>query len=403
MTRRLILTVLLLACASALLSAAPVTPVVVDSLTGAPLPKASVYDRTGDFIGVSSDNGRLPRASAAAWPLTVRYMGYRPAVALSPDTDTLRMAEAGFDLPEIVVESKKRDVLRLRGYVREYSSMTTYTDTVLLFREKAVDFMVPVGKERKFKGWLNPRVLASRSYYHFSDCQGLDSVSAHFGGYFSWSDWIGIRDTASLPPSLSGEGAAVDSVFGRHGLSAAWRRSGENVWLSVDVLADSLNRAWTPSLAGFFDNGLDLRRLNMRWAFTEVSGDSVYASNVARVAFDIESKGRGRNLQRFFRTDGPVYVDTHAEIYITGREYMSAAEARRCEKDPLGEEAVQIVAPPDAPELQPAVKMIVERVESIDYDALRLGERPDKRYAGIRNYGKVEKGGFLKYLKSVFL
>lgn len=141
----------------------------------------------------------------------------------------------------------------------------------------------------------------------------------------------------------------------------------------------------------------------MRWAFTEVSGDSVYASNVARVAFDIESKGRGRNLQRFFRTDGPVYVDTHAEIYITGREYMSAAEARRCEKDPLGEEAVQIVVPPDAPELQPAVKMIVERVESIDYDALRLGERPDKRYAGIRNYGKVEKGGFLKYLKSVFL
>lgn len=379
------------------------TPVVADSLTRAPLPKASVFDRNGDFVGVSADNGAIPSVSSLAYPLSVRYMGYNRGVIPSSGTDTIFMAEDGYELPELVVESKKSDVLRLKAYVREYSSITTYTDTVLLFREKTVDFMVPVRRGVRFKGWLNPRVLASRSYYHFSDAQGLDSVSAHFGGYFSWSDWVGVTEVAEVPASISGRSVATDTIFGRYGLSSTWRRSGENLYVDVDVLADTLNRSWTPSLAPFFNNGLDLRRLNMRWVFTDVNSDKVYASNLARLSFDIESKGRGRNLQRFFRTADPVYVDTHAEIYVVERVYMSEADARRCEKDPFAGEEVLIAAPDDAPELQPAVKMIVERVENIDYDALRLGEKPDKRYAGIKNYGKIEKGGFLKYLKSLIL
>ncbi len=387
---------------STTLSAEAGSSVVVDSLTRIPLPKASIYDRNGNFIGVSNDIGQLPKVERQAYPLTISYMGYSPAVASFPDVDTLFLRETGFELPEIVVEAKKSEVLRLVAYVREYSSISTYTDTVLLFREKMVDFMVALGKNKRLKSRLRPRVLASRSYYHFSDCRGLDSVSNHFGGYFSWSDWIGIRDYAPLPPAIADVEAAVDTTFGKYGPSAAWRRNGKNIWLDLDVLADTLNRAWTPELASFLESGLDLRRLNMRWTFTDVDADYVYASNVARVAFDIESKGRGSNLTRFFRTSEPIYVDTHAEIYITDREYISSAQARRCEKNPLDDGAITIMAPSDAPELQPAVKMIVERVENIDYAALRLNRQLDKRYAGIKDYGKIEKGGFLKYLKSIF-
>lgn len=48
------------------------------------------------------------------------------------------------ELPEVLVESPKRNMLHVMAYVREYSNLTTYSDTVILFREKMVDFMLPV-------------------------------------------------------------------------------------------------------------------------------------------------------------------------------------------------------------------------------------------------------------------
>lgn len=80
------------------------------------------------------------------------------------------------ELPEVLVLSKNHKVLHMLAYVREYSTLTTYTDTVFLFREKMVDYMLPVFGA-KFEGWTKPRVLTSRSYYQFKDSRGLDSVS----------------------------------------------------------------------------------------------------------------------------------------------------------------------------------------------------------------------------------
>ena len=88
-------------------------------------------------------------------------------------------------LPEVLVLSKNNRVLHMLAYVREYSTLTTYTDTVFLFREKMVDYMLPASGS-KFKGWSKPRVITSRSYYQFKDNNGLDSVSDvsnhHFHG-----------------------------------------------------------------------------------------------------------------------------------------------------------------------------------------------------------------------------
>ena len=48
--------------------------VVVDSLTGLPLPNASVFNRKGVAIGVCKSNGRLPRISWSDYPITIRYI-----------------------------------------------------------------------------------------------------------------------------------------------------------------------------------------------------------------------------------------------------------------------------------------------------------------------------------------
>ena len=69
------------------------------------------------------------------------------------------------ELPEVLVESRHRNMLHVLAYVREYSTLTTYRDTVFLFREKMVDFMLPANKKTGYRGWRIPRVIRSESYY----------------------------------------------------------------------------------------------------------------------------------------------------------------------------------------------------------------------------------------------
>lgn len=180
------------------------TAVVVDSITKVTLPRTTVYDRFGNPIAYCDKKGRLPFIPENYYPLTIRYMGFEPKQVPNAFVDTIFMAEEFLELPEYVVETNSRKILHMLGYVREYSTLTTYTDTVFLFREKMVDFMVNTDSKGKFKGWMRPRVLSSQSFYHFTDALGLDSVSDVSNHHFSWSDWIGIAPTMGLPAAVKG-------------------------------------------------------------------------------------------------------------------------------------------------------------------------------------------------------
>lgn len=65
-------------------------------------------------------------------------------------SDTVFLRESKAQLSEIVVESRRHKVLHMLAYVREYSTMTSYTDTVFLFREKMVDYMLTPDGSVKF-------------------------------------------------------------------------------------------------------------------------------------------------------------------------------------------------------------------------------------------------------------
>lgn len=224
------------------------TATAVDAATGEPLPAASVFDRRGNVVGICSDNGLLPYAPDNAYPLTVRYIGYAPATVASPAVERVRLHEISYDLPEITIAPGKRHVLHLTAYVREYSTLTTYTDTIFLFREKTLDFMIPSRNAGKYRGWTQPRLLASRSCYRFSSAGGTDSVSNRFGQHFSWSDWIGIPAAVDLPPRLHTDTAAADTIRGRYSPWSIWRRNADDVSIDINVLADTAARRWVPAL-----------------------------------------------------------------------------------------------------------------------------------------------------------
>lgn len=376
--------------------------VVVDSLTRMPLPGASVFDHNGNAAGICGSNGRLPYISPDSYPLTIRILGYKEKrVAGRSESDTIFMQEHLMELPEVVVESRDHKVLHILAYVREYSTLTTYSDTVFLFREKMVDYMLPQNKKGRFKGWSTPRILKSKSYYRFSNYMGLDSVSDAYHHHFSWADWIGIPSSPALPPGVRSDGCGSDTLHGKYSPAEVWTRREDRVAVDVDILADTTSRKWVPNLSVFFRDYLDFERFRLRLNYDNLAEDSLSARDLARYSFNIESNGRGHDLFTYKRADEPFFVTTYAEVYVLDKEFITVKEARKWDLRQVNMDAVEIYEPADAPALQPSVLALVERVNSLDRNGVRLGQTPDHRLAGRhvapQNFGKR----MLQLLKTV--
>lgn len=370
--------------------------IVEDEVTGLPLSKASIFDKKGRIIGICSDNGVLPYLNAADYPISISYLGYESATILKPGVEKIRLKPLSIELPELYVDSKNSQVLYMSGYVREYSTMVTNEDTVFLFREKNVDFMVPTKKVKKFNGWSLPRILFSKSYYHFTNNDGLDSVSDYYPNHFSWSDWIGIIPSTQLPQKLKYKELASDTIYAKYGISSIWQKNDESVSLNLDVLAAEDNRKWVPGMNHFLNNGVDFTLFNLRYEFTDVMGDEIFPDNIARISYNIQANGNNRFINRLGNKVKPVYMDTYAEIYITDREYISISEAKKIEKKLA--ENFELEKMENVPALTASIQDLVARVNDTDNEMVRLHREADKRLAGRELKGEKYKYGVFPFI-----
>ena len=270
------------------------------------------------------------------------------------------------ELPEFTVYPLDRSVLHITGYVRENSMLTTMRDTVFLFREKLVDFMLPGLKAGKFRGWSRPRILAVRSAYRFTDYAGLDSVSDEFFRHFSWSDWMQLPGQMPLAPGVS---------------------------VGADLLADTVNASWARDLSNSYLHGLDFDKAYVRCEYSDVeSEDSVLNTmQIVRYVLDVESAERNREFTRVFASQDPVSVTTHAELYLTDKEYISLKEAKRIARSEPQHTVSDIVAPPWAPPLDARTLTLMARVDAIDRDMIRRKKIPDRRLAGFTDLFKTRR------------
>lgn len=106
--------------------------VVVDSLTRTPLPNVSIFDRNGNFTAISGHDGRIPHIAESDYPITIRYIGFKELLVPAA-LDTLFMTEDVIELPEMVVNTRNRRMLHILAYVREYSTLSSFGDSVFLF------------------------------------------------------------------------------------------------------------------------------------------------------------------------------------------------------------------------------------------------------------------------------
>ena len=372
--RFIVVAVVLLCC----LRMAGQTFIVVDSQDKRALPSASVFDKNGTLLCVCSTSGRSVRIGDNDYPLTVRYLGYHEREVAAP-CDTVFLEENPMELEDVVVSTRQQKVLHILGYVREYSTLTTYRDTVFMFREKMVDFMLTPGRKPRFKGWSNPRVLKSRSYYRFTNAEGLDSVSSEGNYHFSWSDWIDAIPSPTLPSGLRGVKLGTDTVMGKYQATEIWDRRDDRVTVNVNVLADTVSQKWVRNLSSFFHDNLEFEDFRLRYSYDNVIADTINPDNMTGFSFNIESEGRGHEMLRFNKWNEDFFVSTYAEVYILDKEYITVKEARKWANRKTGLEEDIILEPEDAPRLQQPILALIDRVENIDKDTAKLDFVPDRR------------------------
>lgn len=356
--------------------------VVADSTTHKPLPSASIFDCKGNVLGMTDSKGRIPHISKTNYPITVRYLGFTEKSIPQANSDTIFLQETFSDLPEVVVESRQHKVIHMLAYVREYSTLSTYTDTVFLFREKMVDYMLTPDKKVRFQGWNNPRILNSKSYYRFTNAYGLDSVSDKSNHHFSWSDWIKIIPPPKLPANLRNAEVGTDTLRGKYRPTEIWLKNHDKLTIDINVLADTTSRKWVPNLAVFFHNNLDFENFRVRFNYNNVVDDSISPIDLTGYSFNIESNGRERDMFRFNKVNETFYVSTYAEVYIVDKEYITIKEAKKWESLKFDTENIEIYEPADAPDLQPSILELIARVNQLDTDKVRLNMAPDHRLMG---------------------
>lgn len=367
--------------------------VVADAATRAPLPNASIFDRNGKFVGMGRSDGSISGISPGHYPITVRYLGFKDREVSVASPDTIFLQENTMDLPEVTVASQQKRVLHILAYVREYSTLSSYADTVAMFREKMVDFMFTNEKTTRFRGWSIPRVLNSKSYYHFTNWQGLDSVSDRCSHHFSWSDWIGIPHPTPLAAGIAGMEVATDTLKGKYTPAEIWARNGDRVALNVNVLADSTAKRWVPYLNKFFPiSDIDFEQFLLRINYSNVTDNTLMPRDITGYSFNIDSRGRGMELFRFAHWSMPFFVSTYTEVYILDKEYITIKEARKWERNKPKDTEIEIFEAPEAPALGPDVVKLMARVDAINHEHRRLGMEIDTR-VGVgerprRNFGQ---------------
>lgn len=374
--------------------------IVADSLTRLPLPSASVFDSKGRAVAMTDNAGVIPTFSPEAFPVTVRYLGFQEKVIHSASADTVFLSSVPTHLGEVIVESRSHKLLHILAYVREYSTLSSYTDTVFLFREKMVDYMLNPDKAR-FNGWRSPRIIKSRSYYRFTDAYGLDSVSNRCSHHFSWSDWVGIPHSPSLPQRVRESGISTDTIFGRYSPAEIWMRNDDRMIVDVDVLADTASRRWVPNLSTFFRKNLDFEKFRTRFRYANVTEDSIRTTGLAGYSFNIESNGRGHDIFRFSRHDIPCYVSTFGEVYILDKEYITVKEAKIWDKRDFSDKSIELIESPDAPDLQQPILDLIARVDAIDHNRTRLDFTPDQRLVAKHRHKENFAGRAFNLLKNL--
>lgn len=339
---------------------------LVDAETKAPLPLASITDRSGNVVGMTDKTGEIPELQKDRYPITFNYMGYASLQVPKPVEYDVMMIQQNYELPEIVIIPGERPLLYLMGYMREVTSILSTSDSVTVFKESIVDFLVPVDKS-KVKGWNKARELASKTYVRMSNSSGLDSVSNnHEYEYMLLGNSHSLIPSSSkVPNKIRNTDVACDTIMGKYYPKIIWWKNGDETRWYGDALANEKNHVTSPWALKLLGLTTDFSEISINYVFNTPDGDFINPTDLKQVSMTIDMLAKGKLFKKTFDSSSPLNVRTYVELYLTDREFLSDEDGKRLKKEVPLIEPAYILAPANANPLHPAIQRTVERVNSL--------------------------------------
>ena len=332
--------------------------VVVAGTDPEPLAGATVFTRAGIIAGMTDSCGVIGGLSPNDYPLSVRYLGFKPGTAATW-TDTLRMEEETFCLDEVVVTPEDRPVLKLTLYMREYACRTIPGDTLIMFNEHMANCYIPTAKT-KFRAVRVPQIQASRCYNREATAQG-DTVylAPEFDEMLSWTDMIEFP-TKKLSEDES-HYSDLPFTFMHKPEDVRGLGLGNDVYIvSRDYLAKSKNHRESPGFLKLLGLTTDFFRMDEAWAYRAKPEGTYYPEEVIYGTFNFQATIRGKLFKKLIKAKKDIDMLSYIELYVVDATPMTAAEAKADKKDKSA--VPEFVVSPLAPPLEPAIQAIVDRV-----------------------------------------
>lgn len=311
--------------------------IITDGESNTPLAKASIFDKNGVFIAVADEKGKVPQSvSEKSYPINVRYVGYTPVEVQNPNAGIVKMKESTYTLPEITVDDVSRNHLYIKAYERTYENEVDPNDTLLYFTERIVDFVLPLSKAAKNKGWKKGRVLSEREYAHVKQQRkdkSRDSIryrenkNNNSFGYQMNTDFI-------IPEALIHGDSTKVVIPGKYYPKEIWTKVGDNYVLLKDNLADQKDHINSPALLKMLGGTVDITRDEYIYNFSPDSKGKIKPDmiNEASYFLDLYLKGKIWKMASQQKEDLP--LQCYGELYVIDRAYLTADEVKELKKNP---------------------------------------------------------------------
>ncbi len=341
---------------------------LVDVETQTPLPWATITDRDGNVIGRTNQEGLIPEIDSCLFPVTFVCIGYEPLTVERLSGNDIGMELSVSELPEVLISPTGRPFLHLTGYLRVTTSVQGSPNSVTAFMESIVDFMLPIEKKTKKKGWNHPRELASKRYMRKTGADGLDSIGYDKDLAFLLSAGIYFpQKNNNIAKAFNIEAKTLDggTVMGKYAPKVIVRRNGNSVHIFADGLADRKEHRFSPwqlKLLGFTTEFTDM---HLNGLFQTDGGSEILFTDLQQLSMSVSALVRSRFARKKFGSTEPLDCKAYVELFVTGREYLTEDEAEQLRQTPPAVSEADVKAPAEAPALHPGIREIVERTEAM--------------------------------------
>jgi len=329
---------------------------LVDETDLSPIAGATVISDNGLIVGQTDIKGKISVAKTD-FPLAIRCLGFE-AKTVSAHADVIKMTPATFMLGEVVVTPVDRPILRVLTYSREYCAGTFGTDTLQVYHENMLEYMLA---DKKVKGFEKFHQLGypknSRTYGRIisegrDSLIGPDDTAPAIGQFIMSMRFKDMEVTEAIK-----NGASTDTVRGKHTPKFIYKSTPDMLTIEHDILADKKNQRWSPWQLKLLGMTTDILKARWTRAFRP-NKEGIYGNDdMIYGTGNLHVIARGKVIKWVTGAKGAVELDCYIEQYPVVVEYLSVEEYKELTRN---REKTEFEIPDYVQPPLPAAKKLIE-------------------------------------------